>query len=128
MAGCYNWCMCTIISFMSIYAEIFAVKAYKTTKDKLVFTVNLGEGIMVPTGLRLQLMEKADTNPHLSPDVYKGTNPITYVYENPPKGLFTSIVNVSVVDSNGHETSEPITMDLSTELDHSKRICHCAST
>lgn len=87
-----------------------------------MFTIHLGDNVMVPAELRVEVMMKGSNTIHTSSDLYHGTNPITYLLEQPSSDLLNSEVYVSILSrgSNGLVTSTPRSMDLSMEADSSE--------
>ncbi len=108
------------------FSEIFDVDIYRTVMNKLIFVINIGDNVMIPIGLRIRL-DFDEQEPLTTPEEYTNTNSLTFVYNDPPEALFTSIVSVTIVESRGPISSLPMSKDLSTEINNGKsnyQACH----
>ncbi len=103
-----------------LHADIFDVDVYRTVENKLIFIVNIGDDVMIPIGLRIQLDFEDGQEPLTTSEVYMNTNSLTFVYDDPPEALFTSIVSVTVVESRGSRSSLPMSKNLSMEIKNGK--------
>ncbi len=75
-----------------LHADIFDVDVYQTVENKLIFIVDIGDDVMIPIGLRIQLDFEDGQEPLTTSEEYMNTNSLTFVYNDPPEALFTSIV------------------------------------
>ncbi len=103
-----------------LHADIFDVDVYRTVENKLIFIVDIGDDVMIPIGLRIQLDFEDGQEPLTTSEVYMNTNSLTFVYDDPPEILFTSIVFVTIVESRGIKSSIPMSKDLSMEINNGK--------
>ena len=101
-----NQCMC-----FHHRAEIFDVGVYRTDENNLFFVVDIGDDVMIPIGLRIQLDFENGQEPFMTPKEYRNTNFLTHVYNDPPEA---STVTVTIVESRGSISSPSRIKDLPT--------------